>query len=79
MLDWVEVESSNIKEVGYDDECQVLGVRFKSGDEYRYEGVTVEEYVGLLGSESPGGYLHREIKPKHEGVKQYEREEETEE
>ncbi len=57
-MDFVPVESSMITAVGYDPTSQELEIEFRSGRIYRYIGVPVEVYEGLLAAESKGQYMH---------------------
>ncbi len=56
------VSSSNVESVGYDEENQILYVRFLSGLLYMYKNVNKPEYEALLSAPSIGSYLHRNIK-----------------
>jgi hypothetical protein len=57
------VSSSNIRSLEYDDERGGVICEFLSGATYFYEGVPKSLYQEWLGSDSPGGFLHRRIKP----------------
>lgn len=57
------VSSSNISEVGYDPDTQTLRVKFKSGGEYDYSGVSAEEHEALLSAPSIGKHFLSSIKP----------------
>jgi hypothetical protein len=48
------VKSSNLSEVGYDADTQVLEVQFKKGAIYQYFDVPVEVYDELMEAESIG-------------------------
>lgn len=61
-VDMVPVSSSNVDSVGYNDEQQILYVRFLNGSLYIYKGVSTYEYDGLLNAPSVGSYLHRNIR-----------------
>ncbi len=63
----VPVESTAVEEVGYDDGERELYVRYRGTSDgvYVYAGVSPQEYRDLLAAESIGGYVNREIKPKH--------------
>lgn len=63
------VESSNVEEIGYDEENQIMNVRYKNNSLYCYKGVPQNEYDALLYAPSVGKYLHSNIK----GVYPYER------
>ena len=58
----IEVSSSNVASVGYDETAQILYVRFINGTLYIYKGVPIMEFHGLLNASSVGSYLHRNIK-----------------
>lgn len=50
------VGSSNISEVGYNDEESILFVKFKTGSTYRYFNVPREEYDKMMAAPSVGLY-----------------------
>jgi hypothetical protein len=56
------VSSSNLRSVGYDPETQTMGIEFKSGGVYRYDGVPPALHAGLMGASSHGSYFHENIK-----------------
>lgn len=56
----IEVESSNIKDIGYKD--QVLEITFKRGGRYRYFGVSPEIWNGFRVAASKGRFFHQIIK-----------------
>jgi hypothetical protein len=55
------VESNMISAVGYDPERQYLLVLFNTGKAYEYYDVPPDEYDGLMGAESKGGYMREHI------------------
>ena len=57
-----KVESSNLAEIGYDEETQILEIQFKKGAVYQYEGVPVEVYGEFLEAESIGKAFSQLIK-----------------
>jgi hypothetical protein len=65
--DLVAVDSSAVEAVGYDAGERELYVRYrgKSGGTYVYGRVTPREYRDLLAADSIGGYVNKEIKPRH--------------
>ena len=65
MLNWIEVESSAVEQVAYDDGRNDLHVEFEGGAHYRYSGVEPDEFHRLLGSASIGAFINRDIKPHH--------------
>lgn len=56
------VNSSNVAELGYDENNQQLYVRFVSGSLYRYSNVPIHEYEALDNAPSIGSYLNRNLK-----------------
>jgi hypothetical protein len=66
-----DVESSLIKEVGYDAVTKVLTVIFVKGDEkYLYKNVPADVYAALMVAESKGKYFVENIKGKFEFAKE---------
>ena len=62
-----EVESTLIKEAGYDEATQVLTVKFVNGDEiYEYKNVPKAVYDELMAAESKGSFFTKNIKGKYE-------------
>jgi hypothetical protein len=68
--------SSTITGVGYDADASLLEVTFKSGDTYRYAGVTQDAYDKLMAPGSIGSNFRQHIK---DGGFEYERVQEKEE
>jgi hypothetical protein len=62
-----EVESSNIKTIGYETETNTLKVEFKSGHKYEYDNVPANVFDELLESVSKGKYMNQNIKGQYEG------------
>jgi hypothetical protein len=58
----IDVSSSNVGAIGYDEDNQILYVRFLNNTLYTYKGVPVGEFLGLKNAPSIGSYLHRNIK-----------------
>jgi len=65
----IPVESSNVKDIGYDEETHTLPVGFQSGSVYEYSDVPVPVFERFIDAPSKGKFLHREIK----GVYDYSR------
>ena len=57
----IQVESSMIYAVGYDEESQTMEVAFNSGGVYRYFDVPKDIYEGLLAAESKGRYMRANV------------------
>jgi hypothetical protein len=60
-MDRVPVKSSNIREVGYDQESNILEILFVDGGLYHYFDVPPTVYDGILGATSPGKYFHANV------------------
>ena len=60
------VTSTNIVSVGYDQAKKSLFVNFKNGSEYRYDNVPDEVFEELIGAESVGAFLNKQIKNVYE-------------
>lgn len=58
------VFSSNVSEVGYSDDGELL-VTFSNGRQYAYEGVPEETALELSKTASVGGMLNSEIKGRY--------------
>lgn len=66
-IEMVQVESSNIKEIGYDPEAKILRVTFHKGSAtYDYAGVPEETWKAMMVSESKGAFLQRQVMKKFE-------------
>ncbi len=64
-MDRVNVKSSNIKSVGFDQINFILEIEFHSGGIYRYFQVPTSEYQGLIFTSSVGTYFDHHIKDKY--------------
>jgi hypothetical protein len=56
------VDSSNLLQVGWDEETETLYIQFKSGGLYSYEAVPEAVYIGLLTAASKGRYFWSNIR-----------------
>jgi hypothetical protein len=63
------VNSSNIASIGHDPNTQELEVEFKSGQVYRYTGVSAADHRELMNAGSIGQHFHRRIKSSFPGSK----------
>jgi len=65
-MEYIETDSSNIKEVGYDKENSILEICFHSGGKYWYFEFDQAEWAILEqvieSGESVGKYFHKAIK-----------------
>lgn len=58
----VNVSSSNIKSIGYDEKRNILEIAFHNRSIYRYYDVPEYLYEGLMTADSHGKFLHARIK-----------------
>ena len=58
----IQICSSNVLAVGYDEENQIVHVQFLNNTKYIYKGVPKHEFDGLLNAPSVGSYLHQNYK-----------------
>lgn len=56
-----EVESSNLRAIGYDPATRVLHVRFKNGSLYEYTNVPQTIFEGLSQAQSKGAFLNQNV------------------
>jgi hypothetical protein len=62
IMDMINVDSSNLAAVGYDEESSILQVEFKNGGTYQYFDVPENLFEGLRDADSVGGFLAKNIK-----------------
>lgn len=62
MVNMTPIVSSNISEVGYDDEQKELFVKFNSGKTYQYYDVLAEVFDDFLQADSHGKYFNANIR-----------------
>lgn len=67
-MEWIDVESSNIKSVLYDGEKQELLVQFKSGKIWSYAEVPQQVYDDFMAAGSKGKFFFANIKSKFEST-----------
>lgn len=68
-MERVAVDSSNISEIGYDEDSQTLEVLFRNDRIYQYFSVPTQVARELMNAASHGQYVNRHIK----GVYRYAR------
>ncbi|MFT4907566.1 MAG: hypothetical protein ACI978_001649 [Oleispira sp.] len=61
-MEMIIVDSSNVAEIGYDEESSTLQIEFKNGTIYQYFDVPDDLFEGLRTADSVGGYLAANIK-----------------
>ena len=57
----ISVQSTMIRELGYNATTSELIVAYKKGNVYIYKDVDERDYWGLLNAESKGEYMHVHI------------------
>lgn len=62
---WVNVESSNLDAIAYDEKSKELFVRFSNSSVYKYKEVPMPVYEQLLAAESKGRSLNTLVKAKY--------------
>jgi len=63
-MDHINVDSSIIRSVGYDETSQALEITFREKT-YRYTGVPRATYEALAAAPSVGKYFHAHIKGRY--------------
>jgi hypothetical protein len=58
----IDVRSSNVNSIGYDDKNSVLEIEFKDRSVYQYYQVGKQIFLGLQNASSIGEYLDKHIK-----------------
>lgn len=61
-MDMIQVASSNIAAIGYDEDSATLQIEFHNGGTYQYFEVPQREFDSLQQSDSVGKYLAAHIK-----------------
>ena len=61
-MEMINVSSSNVASVGYDEDGSTLQVEFNNGTTYQYFDVPENVFSGLRDAGSVGGYLAANIK-----------------
>jgi hypothetical protein len=61
-MTWMPVESKMFTSVAHDAEKQILYLRFRSGEVYRYFGFQTAEYQAFLDAESRGRFFLAHIR-----------------
>lgn len=68
-MEWIDVESSNIRAIGYDENLSRLGIKFKDGTVYEYDDVPQYIFEDFRNADSKGKYGHRNIYKTYNGRK----------
>ena len=64
----IEVKSSVLLAIGYEQISETLRVIFNSGNEYRYTGVPIQVYRNLCNAESIGQEFNRTIRNRYDST-----------
>lgn len=59
---WIPVESSNVSQIGFDDDNGIIGVVFKNGSVYAYHGCDAAEFAEFKDADSKGRYINQHLK-----------------
>lgn len=62
----IDVESSNVKSVGYDEENKNIHIELISGECYMYKNVPKKVFEDLLLAASIGSYINRYLKDSYD-------------
>ena len=62
MAQFQEVKSSYLKAVAYDEDSELLKVKFKKGTVFSYHGVQKETFDNLMLAPSVGAFFAHEIR-----------------
>lgn len=61
-MSWIQVSSSNISRVRYDEKSSTLEIEFHNGRIYQYFDVPAGIFDGLTRAESKGQFFSQQIK-----------------
>ena len=67
----VDLNSTSLHAVTYQDQCAVLELEFRSGAIYRYFSIPQQTFEELLRAESKGGYFNARIRNRFAYAKVY--------
>ena len=65
-MEMKQVKSSNIEQIGYDPESEVLNIKFSKGSTYAYFGVSQQAFNEMEKAESVGKFFFAKIRGKFE-------------
>ena len=65
MMTWVALQSSHLKQAGYDPDTGVLAIEFQNGSVYHAPHADIADLHRLRAARSAGEYFHRHIKFKY--------------
>ena len=62
----IQVRSSAIRAVGYDQSTRRMRITFEQGNSYDFCGVPIHVYDGLMRASSKGGYYNNHIRDRYQ-------------
>ena len=65
-MEMIQVRSSAIRAVGYDQSTHRMRITFEQGDSYDFCGVPVHVYNGLMRASSKGAYYNDHIRDRYQ-------------
>ena len=65
-MEMIDVESSNLDSIGYDEPTREMNIAFNDGSLYAYYNVPPDIWNGFQNASSAGQYFHQNIKGKYE-------------
>ena len=68
-MDRISVQSSNVTEVGYDQDSMILEVLFHSGSVYQFFDVPEGLFREMLQADSVGRFFNQQIRDSYRYVK----------
>lgn len=68
-MKYIPVQSSNIREIGYDPDRREMGVRFKTGGSFTHVDVSPEQYSALMAADSHGKHYAQHFQNKVAGMR----------
>lgn len=61
-MNWINVTSSNLSRIRYDERTSTLEIEFNGGRVYQYFDVPLQIFEGLRDADSHGKFFHAQIK-----------------
>ena len=68
MIETFIPRSSNLAEVTYDSEKQVMTVSFQGGATWEYQGVPLQAWMGIQNAPSAGSYFYKNVRSVYPGT-----------
>ena len=65
-MEMIQVSSSAIRAIGYDQSTQRMRITFEQGDSYDFCGVPLHVYDGLMSASSKGAYYNDHIRDRYQ-------------